>query len=296
VYTLKYDRFTVTPGIRYENMVLRRDDYGKNDIDRTGQDLKSRENRVDVFIPGIGLDYKFTGSVSAFAGVHKGFSPPGTTEGTLPEESINYELGTRFSKKSLTGQAVLFLNDYKKLLGSDLAAAGGSGSNEQFNAGEALTRGLELQLTYDFLTVRSLNMNLPVTLAYTYTNATFQESFESNYQPWGSVASGDQLPYLAPNQLAIIMALEHRSFSVNLSGKYMDKMRTVAGQGEIPADAMLDSYFVLDIGGEYHLNPILSVFGSVQNMTNEIYAVARRPAGQRPGMPRFFQLGVKASF
>jgi len=296
LYTLKFHQFTVTPGLRYENMRMRRDDFGKNDPERTGLDLNSRENKVDVFIPGIGVDYKFTQSTSAFAGVHKGFSPPGTTEGTLPESSINYELGTRFSSGSLKGQMALFLNDYKNLLGSDLAAAGGSGSNEQFNAGQALTKGLELQLTYDFLSIKSSNFNLPFTLAYTYTDATFRESFESNYEPWGEVVSGDQLPYLAPNQLAAVLSLEHRNFSLNLSGKYMDKMRTVAGQGEIPDNSRLNSYFVIDFSAEYFFTPILSAFGSVQNLTGEVYAVARRPAGLRPGMPRFFQMGVKASF
>ncbi len=296
LYTLEFNRLTITPGLRYENMVLRRDDYGINDAIRSGQDLKSGENTVYVLIPGIGVDYKFTQSASAFLGVHKGFSPPGPNEGTLPEESVNFELGTRFSKRSLSGQMVLFLNDYQNLLGSDFAAAGGSGSNEQFNAGAALTRGLELQLTYDFLSAEASNLNLPVTIAYTYTNATFQDSFESNYDPWGVVSSGDQLPYLAPNQLAVVLGLEHRSFSLNLSGKYMDNMRTVAGQGEIPDDAKLDGYFVLDFSSEYFFNPILSVFGSVQNLTDEVYAVARRPAGLRPGMPRFFQLGVKTSF
>ena len=36
----------------------------------------------------------------------------------------------------ISGQAVLFFNDYSNLLGSDLAAAGGAGSGDLFNGGE----------------------------------------------------------------------------------------------------------------------------------------------------------------
>ena len=62
---------------------------------------------MDVFIPGIGVDYKFNEAWSAFLGVHKGFSPPGSKEGTKPEESVNYEIGTRYQKGALFVQTVL---------------------------------------------------------------------------------------------------------------------------------------------------------------------------------------------
>jgi len=296
LYKISVSKLIITPGLRYENIAMLREDYGKNDPERTGTDLTTRKNNVDVFIPGIGVHYEFNQNVSAFLGIHKGFSPPGTTEGTQPEASINYELGSRFGSRRLTGQLVLFMNDYQNLLGSDLAAAGGSGSNEQFNAGEALTKGVELQLTYDLLSADVTAFNLPLTMSYTYTGATFRNTFESNYEPWGSVQIGDRLPYLAPNQLTLVLGLEHRKFSFNLAGKYKDEMRTVAGQGEIPQESKLGSYFVLDASAQYYINPIVSIFGSVQNLTDQAYAVARRPAGLRPGMPRFFQLGVKAGF
>ena len=36
LYKLKYKNLTLTPGLRYENITLNREDFGKNDPDRTG--------------------------------------------------------------------------------------------------------------------------------------------------------------------------------------------------------------------------------------------------------------------
>ena len=37
----------------------------------------------------------------------------------------------------------------------------------------------------------------------------------------------------------------------------------------------------------------LRVFASIQNLTNNAYIVARRPAGARPGLPRTLMAGIK---
>ena len=67
---------------------------------------------MNVFIPGMGANYKFNNDFSLFGGIHKGFSPPGNQDGQESEESVNYELGTRFNLGKLTGEFVGFFNDY----------------------------------------------------------------------------------------------------------------------------------------------------------------------------------------
>ncbi len=290
-------KFTVTPGMRYEHISLERLDYGKADPERTGFDLKKEGNVVDVLIPGIGLDYRFGEGLSTFAGVHKGFSPPSSKAGAEPEKSINYELGLRYAKRSLSGELVLFFNDYRNLLGSDLAASGGGGTGELFNGGEVRAGGVEFQLAYDLLSGREASaLSLPLSLTYTYTEARFQNSFESEFSGWGEVAAGDQLPYLANHQFSFIFGLEHRLFSLNLSSRYMGKMRSAPGQGDVAAEESIDAYFVVDASARYRLHEHLAFFASLTHLTNRVYAVARRPAGLRPGMPRAFTLGLKADF
>ncbi len=296
-YKLKVCELTVIPGLRYENITLTQQDYGKNDIERTGADLEVRSNTVDVIIPGIGLDYRFSNYLSTFAGLHKGFSPPGSKVGTKPEESINYELGVRYSKNALSGQAVLFFNNYTNLLGADFASSGGSGSGDLFNGGAALTKGLEFQLTYNLLSRHKQSIfTLPFSIVYTYTDARFLNDFESEFDPWGNVVAGDQLPYLANNQFTLMLALEHHKFNINLSGRYMDKMRSTAGQGNIPDNEKIDSYFIVDASANYMLNKNITLFTTITNLTGQVYNVARRPAGLRPGMPKAFNLGAKVIF
>ncbi|MDA0194725.1 MAG: TonB-dependent receptor [Bacteroidetes bacterium] len=294
-YKLSIGKLTAVPGLRYENIELTKLNYGKSDPLRQGNSLGTSNNRVDVIIPGMGIDYKFNDRWNVFVGVHRGFSPPASSEASVPEKSINYELGSRFNKGGLSGMAVVFVNDYDNLLGSDLAATGGAGSNDQFNGGQVLAKGLEFQLNYDFLSRFDTKFSLPVSLTYTFTDAEFLLSFESEFEGWGTVTEGDKLPYLARNQLSVNAGFETGKFRFNINSRYMDEMRTVAGQGEILDQYKTDKYYVTDVSSEYFISREISLFGSLKNITNETYVVARRPAGLRPGLPRAFILGIKAT-
>ncbi len=296
-YKLKSGKFTVIPGLRYENIRMEEKNYGKSDPERAAAALIQNTNHVQVFIPGIGIDYQHNRYMSIFAGIHKGFSPPGPLDETEPEQSVNYETGLRYYKNALSWQITGFFNDYSNLLGSDLAASGGSGTGDLFNAGEVQTKGLEFQLGFDLLSVVGENaLRIPLSLSYTYTDAIFKNSFISTFEDWGNVLAGDQFPYLARHQFALLLGVENRKFSADLSGRFMDRMRAVPGQGSIPANEKLDSWFVLDAGAMYRISPIVSLFANGTNLTNAAYAVARRPAGLRPGMPRSFNIGIKADF
>jgi Fe(3+) dicitrate transport protein len=57
---------------------------------------------------------------------------------------------------------------------------------------------------------------------------------------------------------------------------------------------MIPAYYVADISTNVKLNKFLTLQGSIYNVFNNVYAVSRRPAGLRPGMPISFRVGVKA--
>ncbi|NOY47699.1 MAG: TonB-dependent receptor [Chlorobi bacterium] len=284
MYKLKYNKLTITPGLRYENIDLARKDYGKNDVNRTGSNLLLRNNKVGVLIPGIGINYKINNDFSTFASVHKGFSPPSNLEGQKAEESVNIELGTRFTTKGLRGEIIAFNNQYSNLLGSDLAATGGTGSLEQFNAGEVRVNGFEMLLNYDLVKTNA-NYKLPITFAYTFTNSKFLNSFDSDDSLWGEVNIGDQLPYIAKHQFNTTLSLEHKDFELSLSGRFNGAFRTKAGSGTIPENEKVASNFIIDLSGRYRVNKNTALTLNFVNLLDSTYAVSRVPAGLRPGLP-----------
>lgn len=284
LYKLKFNKLTLTPGLRYESIKLTRSNYGTNDVNRTGSDLSYRENTYNELIPGLGANYKINREIAIFGGIHKGFAPGGTRPEEEAEQSINYELGTRFNFNGFSGEIVGFFNDYSNLLGSDLNATGGTGSLEQFNAGEVNVAGFELLLNYNLLQNNS-KFDLPLNFAYTYTDTEFQNNFESGIGIWGEVSAGDEMPYISKHQFNFGASFITDKFQINANARYRGEFRTQAGTGSIPQNQKVGSNFVIDLSGEYQLTNNFSLTANMINLLDNSYEVARVPAGLRTGHP-----------
>lgn len=288
--------WTITPGLRYEHIDLTRTDYATDDPGRTAP-VRQRDTGVSVLIPGIGASYALRPDTRLFAGVHRGFSPPGpgAAGNTEAERSVNYETGVRFRAGGLNAQAVGFFNNYSNLLGTATLATGENGSGDQFNGGAVTVRGVEVSVDYDPTASANRSITFPAVLAFTYTRTEFQTAFESDYAPWGSVQRGDELPYVSRAQGHVSFGARHWRWSVNLAASYSAAMRTAAGSGPIAHDERTDAFVVLNGSADYKLTPWTSFYLSVKNIANEAYVVARRPAGVRPGLPRMVFGGAKIS-
>ena len=285
MYKYKLKRFTITPGIRYESIDLERNDYGKSNPQRNKNEVSYRQNKVSVFIPGFGLNYSFNNNVSMFGGLHKGYSPPGSSEGQKAEESINIEIGTRLSYKKFNSELIFYQNNYTNLLGNDLAATGGFGELDPFNAGKALVNGLEFLLRTSLL--ENNEVSVPFSLSYTLTNAKFLSDFGSTQDIWGEVSNGDRIPYIDKHQLNSYISFQADKYEINLSGNYNGKFSTIAnGSVEIP------SYLIFDISFRYNLSSDITFRSKILNLFDKDYAVSRAPAGLRPGHP----FGIYAGF
>ena len=295
LYKIKYKQLTVTPGIRFETIDLRNENFGIADATRSGVNVIENDNHVKVWLPGIGANYKINKNVSFFGGVHKGFAPPTNTPGTQAEKSINYELGSRFYYNKLSGEIISYFNNYSNLLGSDLAASGGSGTLDQFNAGAAHVKGIELVVNYQILN-ESSKYKIPVTFGYTLTDTEFATEFSSADGAWGTIEKGDEIPYISKHQFNASIALEHEKFEIIIGARYNGEFRTVAGQGSISNENAVPSNTVLDFGSKYKYNKHFSITGAVNNLFDTTYLVSRVPAGLRPGMPFSATIGIAAQF
>jgi len=285
--------WVVTPGLRYETIDLVREDYSTDNPDRSLGPTRVRENTVDVFIPGMGALYQIGDNWRLLAGVHRGFNPPGPGSEADEEESWNYEAGVRWGENGRSFEAIWFLNDYENLVGTVTASTGGSGNiGDQFDGGEATVSGLELTGAWSLLDPFGRRIEMPLSLAYTWTaTAEFDNSFESGYDPWGEVEAGDELPYIPEHQLRASAGLAAERWSIDVAASYTGETRTTAGSGAIGPREGVDSFVVWDLAAGWQLRPDLRATFRVDNLFDKEYAVARRPAGLRPGRSRTAFLG-----
>ena len=292
---VEWGALTLTPGARVESVRLRREDFGKADPERTGADLSQRENTVTALVPGVGAVMEVGAGWRVFGGVHRGFAPPDSRPETRPESSVNAEVGVRYGSRAVEVQAAGYWTAYQNLLGSDLAAAGGGGTADQYNGGRVDVRGLELGLTADAAHLAPVaGWSAPVRVAYTYTDGRFQNAFESDFDAWGTVAVGDELPYQARHRLYTRVGIEGGGWALAVLANAVSNMRAVAGQDAIPDSERIGAHATVDVIAEAPLPGGLALTGRVVNVTDEAYVVARRPAGVRPGLPRTVTVGLRA--
>lgn len=287
--------FSINAGLRYEDITVERHDWGKSDATRTTT-AKHKKNDVDVWLPSVALTYRMNEELVLLAGVQKGFAPPAPgNESAEAEESINYELGFRFTQAALSAEAIFFYSDYDNLHGNCTASQGCDEDKigNQYNAGEFKTSGLEVMAGYEFAVGA---FAVPVNLTYTYTDTEFQNSFESALETWLEVEAGDALPYVPENQLQLSVGLTADNWGSDLLVRYMGEMRTVAGTGSIIADELIDSRTVVDFVAHYNMSANQEITLMVDNLLDEEYATTRTHGSLMVGKPRTFTLGYKYNF
>ena len=290
---LRYDAWTVTAGLRYEDVDLLKKDYTKEDLARSGKVRIETPNHARVLIPGVGLHYQLMPAASVFFGIHKGFAPPSAELYQKPESSVNMELGTRVAIGNFRAELIGFYNNYSNMLGSDLAASGGAGTLEQFNVGEARVKGAEFLVQYQPLP-KNCNVRLPLQVSYTYTDTEIRNSFESH--SWGNVARGDEIPYIFKHALNMQLGIECKWFYANIGARYNSDMRTSPGQGTIAEREKVPANLIFDASLNVFVNKYLTVRLNAINLTNRVYLTSRHPAGLRAGHPFGIYAGANVQF
>lgn len=290
---LRYDAWTVTAGLRYEDVDLLKKDYTKEDLARSGKVRIETPNHARVLIPGVGLHYQLMPAASVFFGIHKGFAPPSAELYQKPESSVNMELGTRVAIGNFRAELIGFYNNYSNMLGSDLAASGGAGTLEQFNVGEARVKGAEFLVQYQPLP-KNCNVRLPLQVSYTYTDTEIRNSFESH--SWGNVVRGDEIPYIFKHALNMQLGIECKWFYANIGTRYNSDMRTSPGQGTIAEREKVPANLIFDASLNVFVNKYLTVRLNAINLTNRVYLTSRHPAGLRAGHPFGIYAGANVQF
>lgn len=304
--TIGIGNLTLTPGLRYESIILRRERYAANaqssDRDNRGSLIDRSRNKTDIWIPGIGANFDAGGGLRLIAGVHRGFTNPApvTLGGTLakPEKSTNWEAGLNYVNGETYAMLVGYFNNYSNFIGTCTASTGGDCNiGDQFSGGRVHAKGIEASFGTDLGKLTGGDLSLPVSLVYTFTHATFRNALAS-FGPWGeNVARGDRLPNLPRHVLTVNAGVGGNGWKIDIAGNYNS-----AAFGAIGTVAMGDPFnriaprLIVDMAGEIEVGENAAFFVNVENLANKTYNVGTLPSGWRPGLPRTVMAGLRFGF
>ena len=203
--TMDFGKLALTVGFRSEEYDQRHRRWGEG----AGPNLTAvRITSVrDTFAENdhntssFGATYELSETTTLVAGFHEGMTP---MFGADPEEADNMELGVRYSEGTTNIEAFYFASDYSRLAAECTLVSGASCDADEsavFSGGEAEVSGLEFSGSW--MLQGDNGVVYPISVNYTSTEATFKNSSSSDY--FGTVAAGDDLPYIPDSQSSIVV-------------------------------------------------------------------------------------------
>ncbi|MEK9650428.1 MAG: TonB-dependent receptor [Gammaproteobacteria bacterium] len=293
----KAQSFYVEDKIDFEKLMLsigfRSEDYSRSEIrwsnilrNKVFYQPESKNGNYNLW--GFGATYEISNHTNFIFGFHEGRSP---VFGDDAEAADNLELGVRFDNGDADFEFFYFSSDYSNLVAECKNSDGGNCEiGDSFSGGAVDVDGYEVNGSTIF---QLHNLSFPVAFQYTKTNSKFQNSFESEY--FGTVSSGDNVPYLPSSSIAIVAGF---LLSSGMEGNFrlarIGKTCSTAACGEFN---IIDSYTLVDFSLKKSLSKDLVIYGIIENILNETNIVARSPQeGIRTQKPRSLKLGVEYRF
>src|SRR5712691_2829588 len=211
--------------------------------------------------------YRFAGSykidktnTTLHSSVATGFSPPSSQDkifgmnfGLRPEKDLGWDAGIeqRLWESRVTVGATYFHNDLSNLIGFN-------GLFETLNLGAAETQGLEAELRAQPI------IDLIFTASYTYLEAEKTSSADIS-QPQGA-----RLPRRPRNEVYVSASyLWSKKLRTTAEAKFVNAREEINFGGP---NFDIEDYSFVNIAAEYEINPHMSIFGRIDNLTGEHYA------------------------
>jgi Fe(3+) dicitrate transport protein len=279
--TLFLGPLSLQVGARMEFINAQSTNFGSSNAERQLPYLSKDGHQYFVFLPGGSLSYS-NGHWNHFVGLHQGFTPSGTNSNVLPESSLSIEVGTKNCKDGFA--LTSYATSYARLIGSDAASAGGTGTGELYNGGSAMIQGVEASW-------EKLWKSLGVAFSGSLTDARFTQDFESKFEGWGNVIAGNPLPYISKYQGSAQVTYAANKTTIALQGQALSSRTSSASLGfnDLPASVLIN--FSLS----QMISPSWQIKLSANNLTNTQHIVAARPAGYRTQAPRMLLLTLSFS-
>ena len=293
--TMDFGKLALTVGFRSEEYDQRHRRWGEG----AGPNLTAvRITSVrDTFAENdhntssIGATYDLSDTTTLVAGFHEGMTP---MFGADPEEADNMELGVRYSEGTTNIEAFYFASDYSRLAAECTLVSGASCDADEsavFSGGEAEVSGLEFRGSW--MLQGDNGVMYPISVNYTSTDATFKNSSDSDY--FGTVAAGDDLPYIPDSQSSIIVGfINDNGLSGNARLVNVGSSCSLAACGTYNE---IEESSYLDLNLRKALNDSMSVYLIVENTLDSEDLISRAPSeGARSQKPRTMKVGFSYNF
>ncbi len=211
--------------------------------------------------------YRFAGSYKIdktntilHSSVGTGFSPPssqdkifGNNFGLKPEEDLGWDIGIRQQlwQNRVDAGLTYFHNDLSNVIGFN-------GLFDTLNLGSAETQGLEAELRAQPIP------NFVLTAAYTYLEAEKTSSKDV------SQLQGARLPRRPRNEVYVSASyLWWKRLRTVVEAKFVNAREELNFGGP---NFDIEDYSFVNVVAEYEVNPHFSIFGRIDNLTNEQYS------------------------
>ena len=170
-----------------------------------------------------------------------------------PEKDFGWDIGAeqRLWQNRVTVGATYFHNDLSNVIGFN-------GQFQTLNLGAAETQGLETELRAQPIA------NLIFTASYTYLDAEKTSSADIS-QPKGA-----RLPRRPRNEVYVSGSyLWWKKLRTTIAAKFVNAREEINFGGP---NFDIEDYSFVNITAEYEINSHMSIFGRIDNLTNEHYA------------------------
>jgi len=222
----------------------------------------------DIWTYRVASSYKIDKTdTTLHASVAKGFSPPSSQDKIFrfnpnpgqplpplePEEGLGWDVGfeQRFWEKRIAIGATYFHYDLSNLIGFN-------GLFETLNLGAAETQGIETELR------ASPIADLTLRASYTYLEAEKTSSADI------SAPEGSRLPRRPRNEVyASASYLWFKKLRTTIEAKWVNAREEINFGGP---NFDIEDYNFVNVAAEYEINPYMSIFGRVDNLTGEHYS------------------------
>ena len=292
--TMDFGRLNLTVGYRSEDYDQRHrrwdEGAGPNLIAIRNTIVRDTFAENDHTTSSFAATYDLNDNVMLVAGFHQGMTP---MFGAEPEEADNTEIGLRFSEGTTNIEAFYFSSDYSNLAAECTLVSGASCDATEsavFSGGEADVSGLEFSGSW---IIEGVGVTYPIALSYTSTDATFNNSSESDY--FGLVAAGDDLPYIPSSSMSLVAGfISDSGLSGNLRLIDVGSSCSIAACGKFNK---IDAHTILDANLKKSLNDSMDVYVIIENILDDENIISRAPSeGARSQKPRTMKVGFSYKF